>query len=370
MFFKGYYILTLFFNKITTIKVMKKKLVLMLLAGALSVGTQVEAQTFGEKMKAKMAELKNKFKKKDEKAAPKKVEEVKKLNEWHTANEGKIVFYNNYLKYNSSSADSETGVIKKGTIGGSNPFYARGYFGKPFTKFCEDCDGIVVKYSMGGVSLTSPQIREEQSRQYSSYPDVIYYYDYSNYSATIPLTAAKGQYHKNYTLQEDTYRMLLSRIKDQLKKGATFTLKVELIGSKRDKEKGTVLASGEIELTVTDDSYNLQGLHCRCGKAGMTDAKVIKDVKEAFSFQFTDIKKVNKVVLLARDFSLVYDSGYSTRTILGKAMWANIIYERTDGVFMMVKRYIFYKKSATGFSDKITIGKHEFFLPVSPTCAK
>ena len=84
-------------------------------------------------------------------------------------------------------------------------------------------------------------------------------------------------------------------------------------------------------------------------------------VKEAFEFQFNDVIAVHKVVLLERDFT-----GYDDH----KGMWANIIYERNDGVFLMIKRYIFYKNNGDGYSDKATIGKHKFFLPVSPTCAQ
>lgn len=357
---------------------MRKKIILIIITSlVLSIGTQVEAQTFKELLKAKIALAKKQLEKKNNSKKQnntvektKETKETKVLNDWHNANKVKIVFYNKYLKTKNSNSDSQNGVITKGTIGGSQPFYARAYFGEDFKKKCTDCENVTIRYSMGGVTITAQQIREEQSKLYYRFADALYYYDSQNYALSIPLTADKGQYHENYTLQEDTYRILLSKVKNQLKKGVTLTLKIEVIGLKDDQEVDTVMASGEIQLTVTDNSYNLQGLNCRCGRAGLTNQKVIKDVKEAFAFQFDDIKKVNKVVMLARDFSLVYDNSYPTKLVLGKAMWANIIYERNDGVFMMVKRYVFYKKSGSGFSDKITIGKHAFFLPVSPTCAK
>ena len=198
----------------------------------------------------------------------------------------------------------------------------------------------------------------------------ISFYDSKNLAVGVALNADKGRYFDNYTLQEDAYRILLSTISSQLTKAASLTLKVEIMGLKGTSADATVLASGELPMKVTDESYNIQNLNCRCGKAGMTDAAIIKEVKEAFEFQFNDIKEVYKVVLLDRDFTMNYDNSYPTKLVTSKGMWANIVYKNDKDIYMMVKRYIFFKKDGAGFSSKATIGKHKFYLPVSPTCSK
>lgn len=306
------------------------------------------------------------FKKMFKKKGGDKKEEVKKEphvhSAYHAANVGKVVFYNKSIEYNSSSSgDSEANKITERVIAGSGPFSFRAYLDKPYKESCEGCDGMEIRYTMGGVSITTDEVEKALPNYYTRMASIYSYYDSKNYAVGVPLNSGPGKYYENYTHQEDTYRILLSKIKSQLTVGASLKLKVEILAKKGDALTETVLASGEITMKVTAESSNAQSLNCRCGKPGMTDEKVEKDVKEAFEFQFNDVIAVHKVVLLERDFT-----GYDDH----KGMWANIIYERNDGVFLMIKRYIFYKNNGDGYSDKATIGKHKFFLPVSPTCAQ
>lgn len=293
------------------------------------------------------------------------------LNQWHKANEGKVVFYGKPILYNSSSSsDSETRVIKEKVLAGNGPFSFRAYLGKSYKDF-EGCKGFDIRYTMGGVSLTTDQVSAELPQYYERMASNYSFYDKKNATVGVPLDSDRGQYVNQYTKQEDTYRILLSKIKDKLVKGAALTLKVEIIGRSEQfkNTNGVVMAVGEIPIKVTNESSNLQGVHCRCGKPGITDAKIIKEVKDAFAYQFNSVKKVHKVIMLSRSFTQNYDNSYPVKNVTSKGMWANIVYEGDNGIFMMVKRYVFFKKVGNGFSDKATIGKTKFYLPVSPTCA-
>jgi len=301
------------------------------------------------------------FKKKGKKEEEKK-EEVEKPREYtahHKTNMGKVIFYNKVLG-KSSSGDTESGVITERTLASNaDPFYFRAYFEKTYSKSCEGCDGMDIRYTIGGVSLTTNEVREMLPAYYARMASAMYYYDYDNTALGIALSCGAGKYYENYTLQEDTYRILLSKVKDQLKAGATLKLKVEVLATKGDAIS-TTLATGEIDLKVTAESNYAQSKNCRCAKAGMKDEKIEKAVAEAFEFQFNDVTKVHKVVLNGRDLEVNGDS---------RGMYANIIYERTDGIFLQIKRWIFFKNNGDGYSDKATIGKHVYYIPVSPTCA-
>ncbi len=307
------------------------------------------------------AQLGKLFKKKGKKD-DKKDEVVEKPREYsahHKANMGKVVFYNTVLG-KGSSGDSETGVITERTLASDDkPFYFRAYFEKSYSKSCEGCDGMDIKYTLGGVSLTTKEVRKMIPAYYGRMASAMSFYDYDNTALGIPLSCGAGKYVNNYTLQEDTYRILLSKVKDQLKPGATLKLKVEVMATKGD-EVGATLASGEIDLKVTDGSNYAQSKNCRCAKQGMSDEKIEKAVAEAFEFQFNDVTKVHKVVLNGRDLEVNGDS---------RGMYANIIYQRNDGIFLQIKRWIYFKKNGDGYSDKATIGKHVYYIPVSPTCA-
>lgn len=305
------------------------------------------------------AQLGKLFKKKDKKKD--KTEEAEKPHEYsahHQANMGKVVFYNKVLDKKSGS-DSDAGKITERILASdATPFYFRAYFKDSYSKACEGCDGMDIKYTIGGVSLTTNEVRTMLPAYYARMASAMSFYDYDNRALGIPLDCGPGKYVANYTLQEDTYRILLSKVKDQLKPGANLKMKVEVLAMKGDAV-GATLAVGEIDLKVTEASNNLQSLNCRCGKAGMKDEKIEKAVAEAFEFQFNDVTKVHKVVLNGRDLEVNGDT---------KGMYANIIYERNDGVFLQIKRWIFFKKNGDGYSDKATIGKHVYFIPVSPTC--
>jgi hypothetical protein len=332
---------------------------------------------FLKKLAAKVAGKSKKSKTNEKEKEVEKVEEIKVLNEFHQANQGKVVFFNKGIEYYkiSSEDDSDANKITERVIAGDGPFSFRAYLGKPYETSSADENVVSVyymyiKYTLGGVSFTTKQLRDltfdppTPLKRWYRMVTLDSYYDKNNYTIGGSLAAESGQYHDMYTLQEDAYRLLLSKVKDQLTKGASLTLKVEIM----EDVSNTVLAAGEVTLKVTDASNNLQSKNCRCGKAGMTDEKVIKDVKEAFEFQHYNIKKAHKVVLLERDFSEVTD--YNSK-VTHKGMKASVIFERKDGVFMMHKCYVLYKANGSGFSDKATIQfkNNDFYLPVSPTCA-
>jgi hypothetical protein len=294
-------------------------------------------------------------------------------NKWHHKNEGKVIFYNKSIEYGSSSKeDNEAGVITERVIAGDGPFSFRAYFDQSYKATCldwEECDGMDVRYTIAGVSLTTSEVRATGALTY--YPrmaSLLSFYDDVNYSVGVPLNSDYGKYYDMYTLQEDTYRILLSKVRNKLLMDSTVELKVEVIGMKENLPTKVVLAVGTIPLKITAGSNNLQSLNCRCGKSGMKDEKVINDAIDAFEWQFNDVKKVYKVVLLDRDFSELSNTPYFTRNIPSKGMWANFIYETIEGTMMMVKRYLFYKKNGNTFSTKATIGNHKNYLPVSPTC--
>lgn len=307
------------------------------------------------------AQISKLFKKKGKKEEA-KTEEVEKPHTYsahHTANMNKVVFYNKTLGKGSAS-DSDAGVITERTIASdATPFYFRAYFKDSYSKACDGCDGMDIKYTIGGVSLTTKEVRAMLPAYYGRMASAMSFYDYDNRALGVPLNCGPGKYVENYTLQEDTYRILLSKVKDQLKPGANLKLNIEVLAMKGD-EVGATLATGEIALKVSDKSNFAQSLNCRCAKAGMTDEKIEKAVAEAFEFQFNDVTKVHKVVLNGRDLEVNGET---------KGMYANIIYERNDGIFLQIKRWIYFKKNGDGYSDKATIGKHVYYIPVSPTCA-
>lgn len=289
------------------------------------------------------------------------------LNEWHKQHKGQVLFYNKSIKYKSSSEnDSKRKLISERAIAGNGPFSFRAYLEKPYNKY--KGNGFDIRYTMGGESITTEELREELPQYYSRMASNYSYYDSDNQTIGVALNSGSGKYYDMYTLQEDAYRILLSKIKSKLTLGANLPLKVEIIGTERGKPNGEVLASGKINMKVTSESNNLQSLNCRCGKPGLKDSKIINEVKSAFEFQFNDVKKVHEVIMLSREFTENFDNSYPVKNVVSKGMWANIVYEKTDGIFMMVKRYVFFKKIGNSFSKKATIGKHEFHLPISPTC--
>jgi hypothetical protein len=341
------------------------KLSIALLTLFMAVSLNLQAQ-FMKKLGDKLSGGKEKETAESAKAEP---EKGKDLNEWHKAHEGQVVFYNQAIVYESSSSDdSDYKMLSERVLGGSGAFSFRAYLGKSFKSF-PNCDGFDIRYTIGTESITTSQLRKDMPEYYARMASNYSFWDFDNATVGVPLDSDAGKYWDMYTLQEDAYRILLSRAKDELSNGASVIMKVEIIGTKDDVANDVVMASGEITLKVTSESSNLQSLNCRCGKAGMTDAAVIKEVIDAFEFQFSDIKEVYHVILLDRDFTLNYDDSYPTKLVTSKGMWANIVYQKADGIYMMVKRYIFFKKSGAGFSDKVTIGNQSFYLPVSPTCS-
>lgn len=338
-------------------------------------GTAVSAnaQSFKEKMKAAKDKLEQAASGGSNKPVveEKKAEEVKELNEWHKSKVGQIVFYDKGIRWESSSTgDSQTNVITERVLGENKPFAFRAYLGKPYSYNCEDCKNMDIRYTIEGISVTTQQLKEDLPAFYRKMATALSFYDKNNYTLGVAMTSEPGYYAENYTMQEDAFRILLSKVKDKLKIGSTVNMKVEVFAiNSEGMQVGEVLASGEIPLKITAESKNLQNLNCRCAKAGMTDAAVIEDVKKAFAFQLDDVVKVYKVVLNDRDWNMYYDNSYPTKQIIAKGMHANIIFERADGVFMQVKRVVFYDKTPSGFADKIKIGEHVYFAPVSPTCA-
>ena len=174
--------------------------------------------------------LRNKFKDKQKEDDSKSVK-LNELNEWHNAHAGQVVFYEKSIQYkSSSSSDSEYNSISERAIGASKPFGFRAYLAKPYNSGSAECTNIEIKYSIGDVSLTTSQLREELPKYYARMASALSFYDNTNYAVGVPLNAAPGKYYDNYTLQEDTYRILLSRVKDKLTDGATVNLKVEIFG--------------------------------------------------------------------------------------------------------------------------------------------
>ena len=347
---------------------MKKQLLMSatLSIALLSFSSNVNAQRFKglkDKVKALTAETK------EETPAPKE-EEKHVHNAWHAEHVGKIVFYGKRIE-KSSAGDNASGVVKEHVVGGPNPLSMRAYLDKDFKALCTtECDNMDIRYTIDGVSFTTRQLRQENEAIYRRMASALSYYDYKTYALGTNLISAAGYYQQDYTLQEDTYKILLNKISAKLTPGASLLMKVEVLGEKSGATVDQVLAEGEITLKVTDESNTLQGPDCRCGKSGMDDKKLEEDVKEAFMFQFDGVKKVHKVVLLERSFRQNYDDSYPVKNVIAKGMDANIIYEGDNGIMMMVKRYIFFNKEGADFSDKVSIGKHTFFLPVSPTCVK
>lgn len=344
------------------------KISALALIACMSFSVDANAQ-FLKKLKAKADKALNGDAKKDTKETAAAVD-AHTHNPWHAENVGGIKFYGKRLEKTSSGNDSAAGIVTEHVVGGPNALSMRAYFDKDYKAYCEGCDNMDIRYTIAGVSFSTRDLRIENPPIYRRMASAISYYDAKNYAVGTPLISEKGYYEQDYTLQEDTFRMLLNKVKDKLTPGASLEMKVEVLGEVDKIPQAVVLAEGSITLKVTGDSNTLQGPNCRCGKPGMTDAKLEKDVKEAFMFQFDDVKTVHKVVLLERSFRQNYDNSYPTKNVIAKGMDANIIYEGNDGVVMNIKRYIFFNKEGTGFSPKVSIGQHTFFLPVSPTCVK
>ena len=153
-------------------------------------------------------------------------------NEWAKAHEGQILFYNKMLKEKDSSTDSEAGLITSAIISSNTPVYFRAYLNKDYKTVCDGCSMIDVRFTLGGESISTQELRNEMPEYYRGMASALGIYDYKNRSIGVPLEAAKGYYIDMYTLQEDAYRILLSRIKDKLVKGADLTLKVEVFAMK------------------------------------------------------------------------------------------------------------------------------------------
>lgn len=293
---------------------------------------------------------------------------------------GKVFFTQQAIGKHSSSrsitnADGET-YIDEYELG--QPLYARAFFNE-----IKDEDHLSIRCIIDGEVFAEEDMREFWAvnalrNQYKSknggYGSATSSYYAEKGTAAIPLIPDKGKRFNGYALQEEAFRMLLSRLKDKIKVGKTMTLKVELFATQRmaNEKKdadGPVLASGEVKVKVTPFSKDLANMLCRCGEKGMEDKALEADIAEAFKFGYSEhCEKVHKVVVNDRDYNIVTDR--RNGAVKGRYVDASVIWESKDGDYWVAKHSFWFPFTGTSFADKAKLDAFVFAAPVPKLCAE
>ncbi|MFQ3599425.1 MAG: hypothetical protein SNJ55_06380 [Chloroherpetonaceae bacterium] len=277
-----------------------------------------------------------------------------------------------------TDTDGET-YIEEYELG--KPLYARAFY----TGYDKDKGGLSIRFTIDGEVFAEEDMREfwrfselrNQNKGMSGVSSAgTSYYAWAG-TAAIPLISDKninGRYIwlNMYSIQEEAFRMLLSRLKDKIKVGNTMTLKAEVFqtsrfaNEKKDTD-GPVMASGEVKVKVTEFSKDLANMLCRCGEKGMDDKKLEAEIAEAFKFGYREhCAKVYKVVVNDRDYQIVTDK--RTGVVRGRYVGAGVIWETKDGDYWVAKHNFWFPFTGTGFAEKAQLDSYILNAPTAKLC--
>ncbi len=279
---------------------------------------------------------------------------------------------------NITDTDGET-YIEEYELG--KPLYARAFY----TGYDKESGRISIRFTIDGEVFAEEDMREfwrfselrNQNKGMSGVASAgTAYYSWTG-TAAIPLISDKninGRYIwlNMYSIQEEAFRMLLSRLKDKIKVGNKMTLKVELFQTQRyaNEKKdtdGPVMASGEVTVKVTEFSKDLANMLCRCGEKGMDDKKLEYEIAEAFKFGYREhCAKVYKVVVNDRDYQIVTDK--RTGVVRGRYVGAGVIWETKDGDYWVAKHNFWFPFTGTGFAEKAQLDSYILNAPTAKLC--
>lgn len=275
---------------------------------------------------------------------------------------------------NTTDTDGET-YIEEYELG--KPLYARAFY----TGYNKDAGRLSIRFTIDGEVFAEEDMREfwkfselrNQNKGMSGVSSAgTSYYAWIN-TAAIPLISSdKRKWMHMYQLQEEAFRMLLSRLKDKIKVGNTMTLKAEVFETERfanEKKEtdGKVLASGEVKIKVTEFSKDLANMLCRCGEKGMDDKKLESEIAEAFKFGYREhCAKVYQVVINDRDYQIITDK--RTGVVRGRYVEAGIIWETKDGDYWIAKHNFWFPFNGTGFAEKAQLDAYLLNVPTTKLC--
>jgi len=326
-----------------------------------------------DKIKGGLEEFEKK-KKEEELAKNKKEEEERmrkdaenkaaEMGDFYAKNKGKILFTEKKLNQDHSRDDKDGDFITEFELGASS-IYARAFYNEPrLNKMLN------IKFSIGDVSVSSEQLRDEHGRNKNSrYMGGVASASYwsSEFIGHFPMVSATGGYYGAMnSMAEDAFRILLSNVAASLTRGSTHTVKVEVAYAKDIFDHSEpAFMSGEIKMKITEKSENLLSLLCRCTQPAKKDAAVEKEVKELF-LSDPNITAVHSVSLLQNDYKIVYQAGNP----VSRNIEVQVIFTNTYGWNVVWKGTVTFNYEGTKYSEKANWGKNTLYIPVSPTCVK
>ncbi|OJW83443.1 MAG: hypothetical protein BGO69_08180 [Bacteroidetes bacterium 46-16] len=273
---------------------------------------------------------------------------------------GQIVFFNKKIAYHKATTDKDNEILKDWELG--DPLYASAIFDKSRTDACKECNSMNMRFSVDGISYSSTQMRADYNDIYSAAAGPTYYA--SATEAGIQMVSDKGWYFEMYDLTEDAFRMFLSKMNSKLKVGTTVPVKVELLATNDKEVDGTVLATGTLNVKVTDKVKNNANFLVRAS-AMMSDAAVEKAIADQYKVRITGTAKIYKVVLSSN-----YNYKRNSRTGINenKNIDAYVMYKTNDGACWVAKNNYIFEFEGNDFSKMAKMGKILFAAPVPGIC--
>jgi hypothetical protein len=316
----------------------------------------------------KAEEEKKKREEEEAQAKAKKADLEKRMaekGEFYNKNVGKVFFTTSYRRMEDLPNDNAASFVTEFELGAS-PLYCVTYFKPDMIQQ----HSLNIKYSIGDVSVSSEQLRAlrgvDRGDRYSGGVASASYFA-NDFSGFFPMVSADGKYYgPAYSMAEDAFRILLTKVGSKLTVGSTHTVKVELSYSKDLRDvSGATFISGEIKMKVTAKSEDLLSRLCMCKKKAKDDPTIEKQVKELFEADPT-VQKVHRVYVIDRDYNIETSYGVPTK----RTIRVSVLVTAYDGWTMVWTGSVAYKYDGSKYSDVAVFNKSEYYAPISPTCLR
>jgi hypothetical protein len=287
--------------------------------------------------------------------------------EFYNQNVGKMFFTKNYRKTENTQDDNAASFITEYELG-SGPLYVVTYFSPEMG--VNNNGSINVKYSIGNVSVSSEELRalrgNEKGERYSGGVASASYFA-TGLAGFFPMVSAEGKYYDAaYSMAEDAFKVLLSRVESKLVKGSTHTVKVEFSFSKDIKDfSQPAFMTGEIKMKVTEKSENLLSRLCMCSAKAQDNPTIEAQVKSLFESDKT-VQKVHRVYITDRDYNIETSYGIPTKRTIG----VSVLFTSYDGWAFVWNGTVGFNYDGSKYSDIAFYNKRKFAAPISPTCLR
>jgi hypothetical protein len=176
--------------------------------------------------KKKAEEESKKQKEREEELKANAAQMAASLGDSYQKNKGKILFTEKKLNQDHSRDDKDSDFITEFELG-SGSVYARAFLNEPRLNKM-----INIKFSIGDVSVSSEQLRDEHGREKNSrYTGGVASASYyaSEFIGHFPMVSAAGGYYgAMHSMTEDAFRILLTKVGPSLTRGSSHTIKVEM----------------------------------------------------------------------------------------------------------------------------------------------